>query len=544
MLTGGLLRMTGFKDRWWNAHAGLALLGLVSLLALGPLAAMPASALTVERCVSNNNTAYMIITTGSGNIGTMVTSVAFNDGTTCSLSEIGPGGSVLTAFSAGPYGALLPNRMRTQVLSGFTTNTVSCSTNFNPAGAGGAGVFTLPGPGTRTVSTNAAFSTEDLVPVSMADPNAATDPSAVPASVDVSTTRTITMFGNPVTCSGNTMAFPVGGVGNTFSDPNVGEVTNQSITFDDTSGTRVGNPTSQPTRPDGFLLRGNCSITSTCQVIVFTATQGSGPNLGVAAAGFTADGSLMQTTTEGAQQNQIWFTPTRTPTSTPTLTPTATPTATPTSSPTSTPTATLTNSPTPAAPATPTESSTPSTPSPTPTPTALCPQTPLTGCRTAARSTLLIRTDDNSARNRLVWKWVRGAATSQEDFGNPVAQTRYALCVYDSNGQRVSIEVPPAGTCSTRDCWRLIPRRGYRYVDRLGSNGGTTRIVLKGHDADKAKIVFKSQGVNMPDPMLPYNPPVQVQLVNDETTVCWEAEFALSDFLQNGSTRFKAKKRN
>ena len=178
----------------------------------------------------------------------------------------------MTAFSAGPN-AFLPNRMRTPVLSGFSTNTVSCSTNFNPAGAGGFGVFTLPGPGTRTVSTNAPFSTEDLLPVSMADPNSATNPSAVPAAVDVSTTRTITMFGNPVTCSGNTMAFPVGGAGNTFSDPNTGEVTNQSITFDDTSGTRVGNPTSQPARPDGFLLQGNCSSTSTCQIIIFTATQ-------------------------------------------------------------------------------------------------------------------------------------------------------------------------------------------------------------------------------------------------------------------------------
>ncbi len=117
----------------------------------------------------------------------MVTSVALNSGTTCSLSEIGPSGTVLTAFSAGPN-VLLPNRMRTTVLSGFNTNTVSCSTNFNPAGAGGSGVFTLPGPGTRTVSTNAAFSTEDLVPVSMADPNSATNPSAVPAAVDVSTT--------------------------------------------------------------------------------------------------------------------------------------------------------------------------------------------------------------------------------------------------------------------------------------------------------------------------------------------------------------------
>ena len=226
----------------------------------------------------------------------------------------------------------------------------------------------------------------------------------------------------------------------------------------------------------------------------------------------------------------------------PPVTPTDTPANTDTPPPSITPTAMTAPSNIPTEP--PTVTPTDITPSPTPTPTALCPEIPRIGCRTAARSTLLIRIDDNASRNRLVWKWTRGAATTQDDFGNPVTQTRYALCIYDSNGPRVAVDVPPAGTCGARDCWRLIPRRGYRYVDRSGGNDGTTRIVLRGHDLDKAKIVFKSQGQNMPDPMLPYNPPVQVQLVNDGTAVCWEAEFALSDFLQNGSTRFKAKDRN
>ena len=587
--------MTEFKIRTSPAIHVLGAqfpVAITSLLGLVLLTASSVSALTVERCVSSDNTAYVIITTGSGNIGTMVTSVAFNAGTACSLSEIRPEGSVLTAFSAGPN-FLLPNRMRTQVLSGFSTNAVSCATNFDPNGAGGSGVLTLPIPGARTVSTNVAFSTENLMSVTTADPNAATDPSAVPAAADVITTRTITMFGNPVTCSGNTMAFPVGGVGNTFSDPNTGEVTNQSITFDDTSGTRAGNPTSQPNRPDGFLLQGNCSSAATCQIIVFTASQGGASSAGAATAGFTVDGSFMETATEGAQYNQPWditYTPTRTftgsPTPTPTLTPTSTPTSspthtltvtgtftpsetptstptetptrtepptetsTPTPSPTNTPTETGTFTPTETPTSTPTETPTPTgsatstVPSPTPTRTPLCPETPRGGCRTAARSTLFIRNEDMRSRNLLVWKWTHGAATTQEDFGNPIAETRYALCVYDSGGRRMAVEVPPALTCGAHDCWRLIPRRGYRYRDRSASSDGASRVLLRGHEADKSKILFKSEGQNMPNPMLPYDPPVQVQLVNDDSPLCWQADFDLADFLQNGNTRFKARHRD
>src|SRR5262249_52350558 len=153
------------------------------------------------------------------------------------------------------------------------------------------------------------FTTETLVPVTMSD-------GSVPAAVDVNTTRTITLFGNDVTCSGNTMAYPLGGVGNTISNPTTGEVANQSITFDDTSGSRIGNhdpgnsvpnPGGSQPNPDGFLLQGNCgSQLATCQIIVFTASQDGASNFGVAAAGFTANGNLEQTTTEGAQQNNIF----------------------------------------------------------------------------------------------------------------------------------------------------------------------------------------------------------------------------------------------
>lgn len=273
------------------------------LLLLATLAApRAAGALSVQPCVSDNNDLYLILTTGSGSIGTQVTTVALGAGLPCSLSEAG--GGVLSALAANT-GTLLPDRMRTAVLSGFTTNAVSCQSNFDPSAANGAGLLTLPG-GTRSVSADGTSGTEALIPVTTAD-------AGVPAVQEITASRSINM--GLVQCSGNTMAFPVGGVGSTLSSDATGEAQNQSITLDDTGGSRVGNgPTgnevpagmgSQPTTPDGFLLRGSCGgvDTSTCQIIVFVARSGSSPFYGVSAAGYTVDSNLVQGSTEAAQQN-------------------------------------------------------------------------------------------------------------------------------------------------------------------------------------------------------------------------------------------------
>lgn len=364
-------------DRLTKAVGALRILAVGSAVLLA--GADMASALTTQQCVSSDNHVYLIITTQSSNIGTQVTSVGMNALSSCSVSEIGAMDTVLTSFAAG-VGPLLPNRMRTEVMNGFDTNSLSCASNFDATGAGGMGILNLPGPGVRTVSADPGSSTEALVAVGTAG-------GGVPAAVDINTTRAIP---GPIVCSGNSMVFPQGGVGTTLSDPTTGEVANQSVTLDDTSGSRVANfppgnavPAlvgSQPT-PDGFTLQGNCSAIATCQVIVFVSERD--PSIGafgVSAAGFTVDGSGIQTTTEGAQQNGIFNspTPTNTPTNTPTPTNTNTPTQTPTPTntntptPTNTPTNTRTNTPTPTNTNTPTSTNTPTatnTPTNTFTPT-------------------------------------------------------------------------------------------------------------------------------------------------------------------------------
>ena len=369
----------------------LRILTLGSIVLLG--GANVATALTTQQCVSDDNHVYLIITTQSSTIGTEVTSVGMNALSPCSVSEIAGTDAVLTSYAAG-VGPLLPNRMRTTVLSGFSTNSLSCASNFDPSGAMGKGILNLPLPGTRTVSADPGSSTEMLVTEATADPSSA----PIPAASDINTSRTIA---GPITCSGNAMVFPLGGVGVTLSNPTTGEVANQSVTLDDTSGSRVGNgcpgnavpdcvpgPGGSQSVPDGFLLQGNCGGTSTCQIVVFVAEASDlaiQNGFGVSAAGFTVNGSLLQAQTEGAQQNGSFntLTPTSTPTPTPTATNTNTPTSTssptPTPTPTNTPTNTNTPTPTPTPTATPTRTNTAtpsSTPTPTNTPTATNTRTP------------------------------------------------------------------------------------------------------------------------------------------------------------------------
>ncbi|MBI4516489.1 MAG: hypothetical protein HY699_11825 [Deltaproteobacteria bacterium] len=282
--------------------AGLGGLCLALVAAALVAAAGGSWALTVELCASQDNHVYMIIKTGSGSIGTQVTSVALTGGNANTCTETpGAPGTVLTAVSAG-QGSLLPGRMRTAVLSGFSDNTVSCATNFDPNAAGGKGVLTLPG-GLRKVSADPALplgggeTQEPLANVTVAS-------GGVPAAMDLAS---VSRSPGGCTVSGATMVFPLPSGSTNVSDVDAGEVDNQTVTLDDTQGSQVGSVGASVTNPqttaDGFLLQGNCSNPASCQMIVFVAGQGTATSYGAAATGFTVSPNLEVTSTEANGQN-------------------------------------------------------------------------------------------------------------------------------------------------------------------------------------------------------------------------------------------------
>jgi cysteine-rich repeat protein len=163
--------------------------------------------------------------------------------------------------------------------------------------------------------------------------------------------------------------------------------------------------------------------------------------------------------------------------------------------------------------------------------------TPRTNCRGSLKSLLLIKnsaSDDN--KDKLVFKWIKGEATTLEDFGVPTGTTTYALCLY-AGTTAVSAVVPPS-----LSFWSPTGTKGFKYKDKTGSADGIQKILLKSGVADKAKTLVKGKGTDLPDlPDGELDLPVIAQLVSDANAVCYEGVFDMNAVIKNQPELFKAK---
>jgi hypothetical protein len=143
-------------------------------------------------------------------------------------------------------------------------------------------------------------------------------------------------------------------------------------------------------------------------------------------------------------------------------------------------------------------------------------------------------TDDG--RDKLVWRWRQGSATDIADFGNPLVDTDYALCVYDANGGTPELTI--RRIISGGSNWIALAN-GYRYKDRKRARDGIGRIRLAAGLDGTAYIRVKGKGPNLEMIGLPLlqQGTVRVQLLND-LGKCWEAEYSTS--VVNDDERFKA----
>jgi hypothetical protein len=174
---------------------------------------------------------------------------------------------------------------------------------------------------------------------------------------------------------------------------------------------------------------------------------------------------------------------------------------------------------------------------PTPAPVATCAATPRI-CRTPAvsgKALMLLKDDVDDAKDVLLWKWLRGAATDASEFGDPVVGEAYRLCVYDDTGLRMEADVP---FCPS--CWKR--RRGFKYRDVAGVPDGLRTVVLtSGGDGD-AKIVVRGKGVPLDVPLLTsLGSPLTVQLNRAGAPVCWGATYSFPPALKNDAATFKDK---
>jgi hypothetical protein len=142
------------------------------------------------------------------------------------------------------------------------------------------------------------------------------------------------------------------------------------------------------------------------------------------------------------------------------------------------------------------------------------------------------RGDDR--KDRLDWKWGKGAITPKSAFGDPTTTTDYGLCIYDATDQLVmSAIIPPGTLCDPSHphlCWKSTTS-GFRYRDSALSADGVRRVVLgQGLRDGKAKILVVGKGVGLGMPVLPFAPaalPLRAQLEagNGE---CWVATYGAS----------------
>jgi hypothetical protein len=152
-----------------------------------------------------------------------------------------------------------------------------------------------------------------------------------------------------------------------------------------------------------------------------------------------------------------------------------------------------------------------------------------TGCRQALKSKLKY-SDDTDDKDKLQWKWGKGALTTQADFANPTSTASYQLCVFGKTAGAPSLllgaDVYPHATR-----WASVGSTGFKYKDTDGTEDGITKVQLKGGAAGKSKIGVKGKGVALDDVPLPLAPAItgiRVQLINESNGVCWESDFPMS----------------
>jgi len=159
---------------------------------------------------------------------------------------------------------------------------------------------------------------------------------------------------------------------------------------------------------------------------------------------------------------------------------------------------------------------------------------PPPGCRTSAKGLLLYKDNLTNSKDKLVWKWIKGQATSFAELGVPTGTTVYTLCLYAGTAALGDV------TIASGSNWAVLgANKGYKYKDKTGSSDGVTKAILKANLSDKSKALVKGKGEGLPDLTTPFATPVTVQLHNSSNNVCFTN--TLTNVKKNIVGQFKAK---
>ncbi|HXC53064.1 MAG TPA: hypothetical protein VN634_19410 [Candidatus Limnocylindrales bacterium] len=190
-----------------------------------------------------------------------------------------------------------------------------------------------------------------------------------------------------------------------------------------------------------------------------------------------------------------------------------------------------------------------------------CPYFPLSGCRQSTvpgKSRVDIRDEEKISGLKFQWRWKKGAATTEADFGDPLtdapAGTSYTLCLYDAVGLLAQATAPAGGECGVKEpgpCWTGRPSQGFNYLDSdqsIEPDGVKSVDLVAGPDG-RAYIGLKAEGGLFPFPsnggfggigdLTGIASPLVVQLQNT-SGLCFEATYS-APFKRQLPTRFQAR---
>jgi cysteine-rich repeat protein len=157
----------------------------------------------------------------------------------------------------------------------------------------------------------------------------------------------------------------------------------------------------------------------------------------------------------------------------------------------------------------------------------VCPPTPDIGCRApvlSGKASFQVTDKSPDSKDRLQWKWLKGAATTVAEFGAPLTTTDYVLCIYDNGAFLGKTRIPAGGDCLGKPCWKA-KSTGFQYKDKGLDPDGISQLDLKAGVDGKAKIQIKGSRDNLPTLTPAFTLPMRVQLRNSSGT-CWEATYS------------------
>jgi len=171
-----------------------------------------------------------------------------------------------------------------------------------------------------------------------------------------------------------------------------------------------------------------------------------------------------------------------------------------------------------------------------------CPPAPESVCRApgARASKLSVIAGKQPGKEKLVWTWKKGEATTGAEFGVGPAAGGQTLCLWDGDDLLVlASKAPASGECGGAPCW--VAKSGgakHLYVDKALTRTGTKKALLKAGNAGKTGIKLLGAGPGLGLPTLPLGTlPLTVQLLDGEDG-CWGATYSAAQ--KNDTAKLKA----